>query len=134
MTKTTVEMLDLYARVARSRKPARMKPGKSMAAAGANILTCKLNCIVCSAARSGKPMFFKEARTGLLCQMLPSGKVRRHRRMNWCAQTTIERVHNVSPLFAQSGHVRCNFECPLWANSGHCSDPLGQSSARRRRT
>ena len=59
---------------ARSSKPARMRPGKSMGAAGANILTCKLNCIVCSAARSGKPIFFNVAHTGLLCQMLPSGE------------------------------------------------------------
>ena len=45
-----------------------------MAAAGANILTCRLNCIVCSAAKSGKPMFFNVARTGLLWQALPSGE------------------------------------------------------------
>ena len=68
MTKTTVEMLDLFARVRAIEQAgqARMGPGKSMAVAGANILTCRLICPVCSAAKSGKPTFFNVARAGLL--------------------------------------------------------------------
>ena len=78
MTKTTVEMLDLYARVRMIEQAGQAKPGKLMVAAGASILTCKLKCIVCSAARYGKRMFIDVARTGPLCQMLPRESARRH--------------------------------------------------------
>jgi hypothetical protein len=80
-----------------------------MAAAGANILTCKLSCTVCSAARSGKPMFFNVARTDPVRQMLPSGKSRRQRKRpeatapsvrprnggfaTWSAHCSLNRLH-----------------------------------------
>jgi hypothetical protein len=32
----------------------------------------------------------------------------------------------------KSGHVRCNYGCPLWANSGHCPETRDDNDAGER--
>jgi hypothetical protein len=88
MTKTTVEMLDLYARVRTIEQAGQDETWEVDGGRRREYFDLQVEMHRLLGRQIWEALFIDVVRTGPLCQMLPRERARRHHGMNWPAQAS----------------------------------------------